>query len=180
MVVTGRAHCPIVYYAPDRYTIMYYVEHSDYGLGGESPRETLTICTCASLTACSLRTLVTLCNAITLARYEDPTCAWDFLRWLYYYLPSLNSSIGIALIRPRRLKQYCLQLCNVYTGHEIEKQSWSAIRICFVNPRIFWHAIFPFVWPSKYFLACQLAFGMLLFCILIYRSFYGYRIREII
>ena len=154
MVVTGRAHCPIVYYAPDRYTIMYYVEHSDYGLGGESPRETLTICTYASLTARSLRTLVTLCNAITLARYEDPTCAWDFLRWLYYYLPSLNSSISIALIRPRRLKQYCLQLCMYIQGMKlknkvgvpsefvlsIQEYFGTQFSLSFGHPNIFWPA----------------------------------------
>ena len=53
------------------------------------------------------------------------------------------------------------------------KKTWSAIRICFGNPRIVWPAIFSFVWPSKYFLACQFPFlachlelDTLLFCAL--------------
>ena len=33
---------------------------------------------------------------------------------------------------------------------------WSAIRDCFGNQKIFCLAIYPFVWQSKYFLACQL------------------------
>ena len=42
------------------------------------------------------------------------------------------------------------------------EKNWSAIIICFGNPRIFWLAIFPFAWPSKYFLTCQFCqFGTL-------------------
>ena len=44
------------------------------------------------------------------------------------------------------------------------------VAICFGNPNIFWLGFFPFVWPSKHFLACQfpsltchLALGTLLF-----------------
>ena len=40
MVVTGRAHCSILLYITLQ---IHSVEHS-YGLGGESLRETFTIC----------------------------------------------------------------------------------------------------------------------------------------
>ena len=52
------------------------------------------------------------------------------------------------------------------------KNILSAIRIYFGNSIIFWLVIPPFVWPSKYFLACQfpilachLSLGTLLFCV---------------
>ena len=59
MAVTGRAHSSIVLYIMLQ---IYSVEYS-YGLGGESLRETFTICIYASLTARILSTLLTpQCN----------------------------------------------------------------------------------------------------------------------
>ena len=53
-----------------------------------------------------------------------------------------------------------LQLCRRFEenwliqGTKYEK-IWSAIRDCFGNRKIFCLAIYPFVWQSRYFLACQ-------------------------
>ena len=72
MVVTGRAHCSLLYIMLQ----IYSVEHS-YGLGGESLRETFTICIYASLTARSLSTLVTpqcnptMCNRTSCAQVHE-------------------------------------------------------------------------------------------------------------
>ena len=44
---------------------------------------------------------------------------------------------------------------NLHNRARNRKNNWSAIRVCFGNPRVFWFTIFPFVWPSRYFLVCQ-------------------------
>ena len=73
MVVTGRTPCSILLYIMLQ---IHSVEHS-YGLGGESLRETFTICTYASLTAHSFSTLVTpqcnpvMCNRTSCAQVHE-------------------------------------------------------------------------------------------------------------